>query len=57
MNGCVLLENWTGTSGGTGKSFNYYDPGKKKWIQIWIDSGGGVIQSEGGFANGTGMSG
>ena len=49
VEGCVLLENWTSVKGGTGKSFNYYDPGSKKWIQIWVDSQGGVIRAEGGL--------
>jgi len=25
VNGCVILENWTSASGGTGKSLNYYN--------------------------------
>lgn len=53
VSGCALLENWTSAGGGTGKSVNYYDPGKKKWIQIWVDSGGDVIQTEGGLVDGS----
>jgi len=36
--GCVLLEKWTSVSGGTGQSYNFYDPGLKKWRQIWVSS-------------------
>ena len=36
--GCMLLEKWTSASGGTGQSYNYYDPGLKKWRQIWVSS-------------------
>ena len=36
--GCMLLEKWTSVSGGTGQSYNYYDPGLKKWRQIWVSS-------------------
>lgn len=53
VQGCVLLESWTSVSGGTGKSLNYYDPDRKKWIQIWVDSEGGVIHAEGGLRDGS----
>jgi tetratricopeptide (TPR) repeat protein len=51
--GCVLLENWTSASGPyTGKSINYYDPLKKKWVQRWADSSGAIIPTEGEFEDG-----
>ena len=50
--GCMLLENWTSAGGGTGKSINFFDPATKKWVQTWIDSGGGVISAAGGLENG-----
>lgn len=51
--GCVLLENWTSANGPyTGKSINYYDPLKKKWVQRWADSSGAVIPTEGEFKDG-----
>jgi len=37
-NGCVLVENWTSSSGGTGMSMNYYDSVTEKWRQVWIAS-------------------
>ena len=40
--GCLLLEKWTSASGGTGQSYNYYDPGTKKFRQIWIASWGTI---------------
>ena len=49
---CVLLENWTGGGGGTGKSFNHYDTTTKKWIQDWVDSQSNSIHFEGGLKNG-----
>lgn len=39
---CALLENWTGTRGGTGKSVNFYNAATGKWHQTWIDNQGGV---------------
>jgi tetratricopeptide (TPR) repeat protein len=50
--GCSLMENWTATGGGNGKSINYYDPSTQKWYQHWIGSGGGALRYSGGFKNG-----
>ena len=52
LDGCVLLENWTGAKGGAGKSFNLYDATDRKWHQIWVDNSGGRLTLEGGLANG-----
>lgn len=50
--GCVILENWTGSLGGSGKSMNFYDPGTKRWRQVWVDSRGGVSEFSGEFKDG-----
>ena len=50
--GCVILENWTGNGGVTGSSLNVYDAARKKWHQTWVDSSGGLLELEGGFADG-----
>lgn len=47
--GCLLLENWTGSQGGTGKSMNFYDPGRAAWRQIWVSANGVIIEIEGGL--------
>jgi hypothetical protein len=44
---CVLFENWTGASGFSGKSFNFFDAAKKRWQQTWVDSVGGVLEFHG----------
>lgn len=49
---CVLMENWTGSKGGTGKSFNLYDSAKGKWQQTWVDNGGNVLELYGEFKDG-----
>jgi hypothetical protein len=49
LNGCVILENWSGAGGYEGKSFNLYDSSKKKWIQKWVDIQGQLIEFEGSF--------
>jgi hypothetical protein len=47
--GCGVMENWTDTVGGSGKSINYYDASTQKWYQHWIGSGGGALRYAGGF--------
>lgn len=51
-NGCGLMENWTSTIGGDGKSINYYDVSTQKWYQSWIGSGGGALRYAGNFTDG-----
>jgi hypothetical protein len=46
--GCLLIEHWTNSGGGTGQSYNFYDPGTGQWRQIWVN-GGGVIDYSGGL--------
>lgn len=41
LHDCVLQENWMGSLGGGGKSFNSYDPMRKQWTQYWVDGFGG----------------
>lgn len=52
-NGCGLLENWTGSLGGDGKSINYYDPATGKWYQNWVGSGGQTTLLSGNFTDGS----
>jgi hypothetical protein len=47
-NGCLLLEEWASAGGSTGQSYNFYDPGLKKWRQVWV-SGGATIDYAGGL--------
>lgn len=44
---CVIFEQWTSVNGNEGKSFNYYDPGRDHWRQIWIGDGGTFIEFTG----------
>ena len=41
---CVIFENWTGTQGGSGKSFNSYDTASATWRQFWVDDRGTVTE-------------
>ena len=52
LKGCVLLENWTGNGGMSGKSLNGYDRRAKVWRQTWIDDTGGVLLLSGGSRDG-----
>ena len=47
--GCALQENWTGVSGVTGQSTNYFDPADSTWNQIWVSSTGTVLNLKGGL--------
>ncbi len=51
-NGCGLMENWTSSLGGDGKSINYYDASTGRWYQHWIGSGGGALRYAGSFKDG-----
>jgi len=48
--GCLVLERWTDVHGGTGQSYNFYNPQTNKWRQVWvshymtIDYAGGLTE-------------
>ncbi|MEL6414632.1 MAG: hypothetical protein AAFQ15_06800 [Pseudomonadota bacterium] len=46
--GCLILETWTSATGGSGQSYNYYNPASEKWRQVWV-SPGFIIDYEGGL--------
>lgn len=46
--GCLLVERWTSVNGGTGQSYNYYNPATEKWRQVWVSTGA-MIDYEGGL--------
>lgn len=50
--GCIILENWTGRLGGTGKSINFFDQHLGKWRQTWVASNGGVSEFVGEYKDG-----
>jgi hypothetical protein len=53
LEGCALLENWTGAGGMSGKSLNFYDPQSTQWHQTWIDDRGGSLALDGTFSGGS----
>lgn len=44
---CIISENWKGSKGGSGKSFNYYDPENETWNQLWISNSGNILKLKG----------
>ena len=49
-NGCLILERWTSASGGTGQSYNYYNPATESWRQVWV-SQSAMIDYQGGLTD------
>ena len=49
--GCVLIENWKNTAGGTGMSINYVDKITGEWVQVWNAEGGSQINIRGGMTD------
>lgn len=44
---CIINENWTSVNGGSGKSYNYYDPSTETWNQLWISNTGNILKLKG----------
>jgi hypothetical protein len=34
--GCLVLEKWTDVAGGTGQSYNFFNPDTEQWRQVWV---------------------
>lgn len=45
---CVILENWTGNGGVSGKSFNVFNASDRKWHQTWVDDQGSFTEYQNG---------
>ena len=45
--GCSVVEAWDGAGGSSGTSINYYLPSRDQWRQIWVGSGGTLIDMVG----------
>jgi tetratricopeptide (TPR) repeat protein len=50
--GCIILENWSGVSGVTGKSINFFNKGKGKWQQTWMGSDSESLEYVGDYRDG-----
>jgi len=47
---CVLVENWSGLLGSTGRSINTFNQVTHHWEQTWFDDNGGSIEFRDGVA-------
>ena len=36
--GCLVLEKWTDVNGGTGQSYNFFNPDAGQWRQVWVSN-------------------
>jgi hypothetical protein len=52
LGGCALREEWTGTSGSVGTSYNAWDAASRRWHQTWVDNRGLLLLLDGGLADG-----
>jgi hypothetical protein len=52
LGGCVLREDYRGTSGSEGQSFTIYDATRKVWHQTWVTDRGSLLVIEGTFQAG-----
>lgn len=50
--GCLIMENWTGNGGTSGKSMNFYNPVTKKWRQTYMSSNQVVWEMTGEYKDG-----
>lgn len=49
---CLLREQWKSALGGTGTSYNYYDPADSTWNQLWLDDSGTILKLKGQLEEG-----
>ncbi|MCI4644926.1 MAG: hypothetical protein MRY64_09105 [Hyphomonadaceae bacterium] len=47
---CLLIEHWISEHGNTGQSYNFYDPAREEWRQVWA-SDWGLVDYSGGLNN------
>jgi len=49
---CAIQENWTGTGGSIGQSYNIYSSARGVWHQTWVDNSGSLLLLDGGIEDG-----
>jgi hypothetical protein len=52
LDGCVVKENWVGSGGMRGESYNIFSQRRGKWHQSWVDTTGRLLLLEGGLKGG-----
>ncbi len=46
-NDCIVSEHWKGATGGSGRSYNYYNAVDSTWNQVWISNSGNNLVLKG----------
>lgn len=36
--GCLIVEHWKSAKGGQGQSYNFFDPARGQWRQVWVSA-------------------
>lgn len=49
LQGCLLIEHWTGAISGKGRATMFYDRQQKKWHQLYVTDDGDIIRLAGQF--------
>jgi len=52
---CVVMEQWRGGDGSTGRSLSMYDRAARRWEQLWVDSTGEAVHFYGTLPAGGGV--
>lgn len=50
LDGCVLLESWSGSKGSQGSSFNFFNPTTGQWQQFWVWKNGTTLELSGSYS-------
>jgi tetratricopeptide (TPR) repeat protein len=50
--GCLIMENWSGRGGATGRSMNFFNPVTNKWRQTYISNNEVIWEMSGEYRDG-----
>ncbi|HEX6622942.1 MAG TPA: tetratricopeptide repeat protein [Pyrinomonadaceae bacterium] len=50
--GCLIMENWSGRGGSTGRSMNFFNPVTNKWRQTYIGNNETIWEMSGEYKDG-----
>ena len=50
--GCLIMENWSGRGGSTGRSMNFFNPATNKWRQTYIGNNEVIWEMSGEYKDG-----
>lgn len=49
LQGCLLIEHWTGAISGKGRATMFYDRQQRKWHQLYVTDDGDIMRLSGQF--------